>query len=116
MSVPVWPSTLPRYFLKDGFTQDAADNLITSQTSVGPAKVRRRSTAGVEPLSGTIVMSLAQVAIFRNFVRNTIKDGAVPFTFPDPFGGADLLVRRKSHSLSPWGTSWRVQLSLEALP
>ncbi len=95
---------------------EGADNLISSQTSVGPAKVRRRSSSAVEPLSGSMNMTTAQLLTFRAFVKETIKDGALPFAFPDPVGGPALLVRRKAHAISAFGVDWRVNLTLEVLP
>lgn len=117
MSVPAWPNTLPQRFLRDGYTEDGADNLIATDMSIGPAKTRRRSTAAVEQISGIVMMSENQFSAFKAFVKADTKDRSLPFTFPDPHGGAALLVRMPHpYSISPVGIEWRVQISLEVLP
>ncbi|MBX4884046.1 hypothetical protein HJA90_10670 [Rhizobium bangladeshense] len=117
MTVPSWPATLPQAFLKDGYSEEEADNLLASNVSVGPAKVRRRTTSDVYPITGSMMMSEAQRQIFRSFVQADTKDRAIAFTFPDPHGGSALLVRmRQPPSYAAIGISWRVQIALEVLP
>ncbi|MBB3591730.1 hypothetical protein FHX08_002074 [Rhizobium sp. BK529] len=117
MTVPVWPATLPQVFLRDGYDAQGADNLIASSVSIGPAKVRRRTTAAVKPLSGSMIMSSTQFQVLVDFIENDIADRAKAFTFPDPHGGAPLLVRMtqpiKEASV---GADWRIQIVLEVLP
>jgi len=117
MTVPSWPVTLPQAFLKDGFSEEGADNLLASNVSIGPAKVRRRTTSNVEPITGTMMMSDTQRQAFKAFVKDDIKDRSIAFTFPDPHGGSALLVRmRAPPTYTPIGISWRVQIALEVLP
>ncbi|PTM92858.1 hypothetical protein [Mycoplana dimorpha] len=117
MSAPIWPASLPQAFLRNGFAEEEADNLIISEMSIGPVKMRRRTSANVRSISGAMHMSGAQVAEFRTFVRTTIADRSLAFTFPDPFGGTALLVRMTSpYRLSPRGIGWRVDIDLEVLP
>lgn len=112
-----WPTTLPQCFTMDGFGLESADNLIASETSVGPAKIRRRTTSNVQKISGTMVMDDIQLSIFRAFVSNDIKDRSLTFNFPDPFGGTDLLVRMpNTYKVSVFGLIWKVQFDLEILP
>ncbi|QLH37711.1 MAG: hypothetical protein HWD60_00095 [Defluviicoccus sp.] len=42
----VWPSSLPQKPLVDGFSETAPNLVVRSPMDVGPAKVRRRATAG----------------------------------------------------------------------
>ncbi|NLS03626.1 hypothetical protein HGP14_09680 [Rhizobium sp. P32RR-XVIII] len=117
MSAPDWPSTLPQSFLRDGYAEEGADNLIVSEMSVGPAKMRRRTTANVRKISGGIRVTDDQFATLRSFVSDTIADRAMPFIFPDPHGGADLLVRMTStYKVATLGLEWRVDIELEVLP
>lgn len=112
-----WPATLPQQFLRDGFEGTSADNIIASSVSTGPAKTRRRTTAAVRPLSGTMIMTSAQLATFRAFVSTTIAERSRPFTFPDPYGGSDLLVRMvEPFKDAPNVLDWRVTITLEVLP
>lgn len=117
MSAPAWPGTLPQKLLRDGFAEESPDNLIVSDMSVGPAKVRRRTTAAVRMIRGTLHMTSAQVSTFRTFVKTTIADRSQPFTFPDPYGGAALLVRMPTpYRVSAVGIDWRIDIELEVLP
>ncbi|MBX5285186.1 hypothetical protein HJB90_29905 [Rhizobium sp. NLR10a] len=117
MTVPVWPVTLPKFFTATSYDEGGADNVLRSETSIGPAKTRRRTTANVWGQSGQMVMSYAEYGDFLTFVRDSISDGAKAFTFPDRLGGSDLLVRLKEpHKATLDGNSWVVSFSLEVLP
>ncbi|RUM06819.1 hypothetical protein [Rhizobium chutanense] len=117
MTVPSWPSSLPQMFLRDGYSEEGADNLIASNVSVGPAKVRRRTTANVRPITGSMMMNETQYQAFIDFVADDLKDRAIAFSFPDPHGGSPLLVRmRQAASVAAVGIDWRVQIGLEVLP
>lgn len=112
-----WPSTVPQYMLVGSYSEEAPNNLISSSVSVGPAKVRRRTTAGVGKISGSFMMTSAELALFETFVSSTIQDGALPFTFPNQRGGATKLVRLiPSYSIAPFGLNWSVSVELEVLP
>lgn len=113
-----WPDTLPCRFTATSQQEESADNLLRSQTSIGPAKTRRRSTAGVSTLSGELVMTGAQRETFADFIRNTIADGALPFTFKNPYGADDIIVRYvPPYSVKRLGAGkWTVTLHLEVLP
>ena len=112
-----WPTSLPQCFITDGFAFESQDNLIASETSVGPAKIRRRTTSNVEKISGTMVMDDTQLSTFRAFIKDDIKDRALTFVFPDPFGGTDLLVRMpNTYKISVFGLIWKVAFDLEVLP
>jgi hypothetical protein len=103
--------------LKDGYGETAQNNLISSTVSIGPAKVRRRTTASIRPIAGALIMSETQYQTFTSFFLADIKSGSLPFTFPDPHAGADLLVRlHQPPTASPIGICWRVDISLEVLP
>ncbi|NKM69160.1 hypothetical protein [Rhizobium laguerreae] len=103
--------------MKNGYSEEGADNLLASNVSVGPAKLRRRTTANVESITGSMMMSEAECQTFKSFVKNDIKDRSMAFTFPDPHGGSALLVRmRQPPSYTSMGILWRVQIGIEVLP
>lgn len=113
----VWPVTLPRCFLADTVDGRFADNAIHTQTDTGPGKDRRRSTANIEPLSGQMLMTRDQFADSKTFYDTTTLSGSVEFTFPDPLGGSDLLV--KFSEPPDWhkpGVRIMVNLKLAILP
>ncbi|MBB3396879.1 hypothetical protein [Rhizobium sp. BK060] len=117
MTVPIWPESLPQYFTTTSYDEEGADNVLRSETSVGPAKTRRRTTANVWKQSGQMVMSAAQFRTFLSFVENDILDGAKAFSFPAQLLGANNLVRMtSSYKASRVGAQWYVSLALEVLP
>ena len=112
-----WPNTLPQQFLREGFGGTSPDNLIASEMSIGPAKVRRRSTAAAWPLSGIMVMTDAQFTRFEEFVDDDIASRSKAFYFPHPRGGAPILVRMpKPYRWEAEGIEWRVSFELEVRP
>lgn len=117
MTVPTWPTDLPKFFTATSYQEGGADNVLRSENSIGPAKARRRTTANVWTQSGQMVMTYAQYSSFLDFVKNDILDGAKAFTFPDRLGGVDLLARFKEpHKASIDGNAWIVSITLDILP
>ena len=84
MALYAWPGDLPQFALEQGFSLKLSDN--TRQTSMdsGPAKTRRRVTADTSQFDITIACTQEQLASFRAFYRDTLKDGALPFDWVDP--------------------------------
>lgn len=113
-----WPTSFPQRFLVSGYSQSAPDGLIRSDNDVGPANVRRRSSAAAAPLAGSVVMTSQQLSDFQSFVAYSLFDASLPFAFPDPLGsGKYLLVRFVGQpAWQPYGLQWEVALKLEVLP
>lgn len=118
MSAPDWPVGLPQAFLRQSMAEESAKNVVASEPSVGPAKLRRRTTAAVKSMAGAFAMTAAQLSDFEDFYDTDLGGGVKAFTFPNPRGGADLLCRiTGTYKTSPLGRSgWRVDLTLEILP
>lgn len=118
--VDAWPVSLPHCLPLDGYAEAVADNLIRAAPDTGPAKVRRRSTSQVRPLSGMIVIDRTQLATLRTFVETTLLGGALPFTLPAQSAAGDLLVRFAQGGLPQWGkvaaSRFNVSFQLEILP
>ena len=113
-----WPVDLPQKFEVDGYEEVEPDNVIRSQTSIGPGIVRRRTTANVVEITGTMFMSSAQKTSFKTFYGVTTLSGTLVVTFPDPNGGSPLTVRivgRPTYAAAG-GDYWRVSLKIEVLP
>lgn len=115
-----WPGTLPQRLLVDGYSEGLGAGVLAYAPDTGPALTRRRSSAMVRPLVGTMEMTSAQLAALKAFFETTIIGGSLPFTFPDPLGGADLLLRFRADSPPKWsalgGDYFSVALTLEVLP
>lgn len=115
----VWPSTLPKRFLPEDYTETEPDNLLRSQTETGPAKVRVRSSSAVRLISGSMWLPDDQRATFKTFYNTTLIHGSLAFTYPNPDGGSDLLVRitePPNWAKVALGRWWRLSVKLEVLP
>jgi len=117
--IPSWPSSLPLRPLADGFSETPPNLLVRSATDIGPAKARRRATAGVTRLKAAFRLSPAQLATFRTFLAADLQGGALSFSWTHPLTGnlgAFRIVPPPSIEPIAAGIAWRVSLDLELLP
>jgi hypothetical protein len=82
MASITYPSSLPKPLPVSGKPQSG---VIRTQMDVGPDKVRRRSTAIVNPMAFTIQVSGTQFTTFRNFFHTTSLEGSIEFNMADPW-------------------------------
>jgi len=99
------------------------DLSIRTSMDVGPAKVRRRLTANVEPLSVQFNLTGTQLALLREFYTDSTLGGALPFDFKDPETGTTQTFRftaaPKYSGKSPRSGGaglWSVSIELERMP
>ena len=79
-----WPGTLPKVLRLSGLSNSLPNLTIRSQMDIGPAKVRRRTTAAVEPVAGSIVLTEQQTESLDTFFITTLKGGALSFNWIHP--------------------------------
>lgn len=115
-----WPLSLPQT-PERGFSEQNGVNIIRTQTDTGPAKQRRRAASAAK-MSVSFLMTTAQVAVFEDFVLNSLK-GVARFYFKHP-----RLQATKEVRIVPQGNSehytisyqapgyWSVKFNLEILP
>lgn len=115
-----WPGTLPQALQSDIFSEGVADGLIETQPDIGPPISRLRSTASVRQMSGTMLVTSAQIATLKTFVNTTLIGGSLPFNFPDQLQAGTLLVKFPKGSLPKWtalgGDNYLLNLTLSILP
>lgn len=116
-----WPIDLPQSFEVGGYSEGVADNLLENQPDIGPPIRRRRSTANVRPMGGSMLVTESQLGVFRNFFDVTLLSGSLPFNFPQQISPAiDILVTFSKQSLPTWrpigGGYWRLNLTFWVLP
>ncbi len=114
-----WPANLPQCFVV-GYSDGLGDGLIEAQPDVGPPISRRRSSAAVRPLSGSMRMTRAQIATLKTFFDTTLLGGSLPFNFTDPTYGSTILVKFAKGKQPTWQQSapgiYRVNINLAVLP
>jgi hypothetical protein len=113
-----WPESLPAAPLLDGFSETPPDLTLRTQMEQGPAKTRRRTTAGVTQMTAAYFLTRAQVETLLDFYTADLSGGSLSFAFVHPRTGDNVNVRfRQPPALTPLnGIYCRVKLSLEVLP
>lgn len=86
----LWPDVLPQTLLLEGYSSQLADVLARTAMDAGPAKVRRRFTAGPKPVSGSVIVTPAQLVFFQFWYETVLLNGALRFGWFDPFGAKEL--------------------------
>lgn len=119
MSIPSWPVTLPQNIRISGYNESMPDTNIKASMDVGPAKVRRRSTAAVRPVSGQLVMTHDELGDFKDFYVDTLLNGSLRFSWTDPYDGTTSVEMRITE-VPTWSAqdpdNFVVNIKLEILP
>jgi len=118
MAVPAWNVDLPTKLFVAGYGQSFPAVTIKSDMDAGPAKVRRRFTAGVEPVSGTMIMTAAQLATFDTFYNTTLLGGSLRFSWTKP-PAHTVACEVRFTEVPSWTKvedEYEISLSLEVLP
>lgn len=114
----VWPASLPQCPLASSYSETPQRQTLRSQMDAGPAKVRRRFTAGTTDLAYAVNLTPAQVQTFEAFYDDDTDAGALPFDMPHPRTGTTVTVRFKGpYELTAiGGLYYRLSLTIEVLP
>ncbi|PTW61436.1 hypothetical protein C8N35_102145 [Breoghania corrubedonensis] len=141
MSVPLWPSELPRP-MRSGYRGGIGDGRQATRPEQGPVRVRRRYSSVAMPLAMTVDVTLDERKRFERFWREDTSEGSLPWLMPDPESdghpilttdgaplltadGAPLLLShwwlvmfdtQSAPSWSPRGIRWQVQMTLMIMP
>lgn len=112
-----WPSGLPETLHVQGYSEEGPDLLLRSEMGNGIAKQRPKATQGVEPVSGTMIVTTAEKATLKTFLRDTVRYGGVAIRW-DLRGGGDEIVRLTGPESyeALGGGQWRVSFELEVMP
>lgn len=117
MTIAVWPVTLPDQLLQRGYSQSCKNVVLKSSMEIGPAKYRRRSTAGVQPVSGNLVIDKDQLADLREFYDDTLLGGSLRFSWKDPVSLAACEFRFTESPSWTINSGWyNAAIQLELLP
>ena len=117
--MPSWPSDLPQKPLVQGFSETAPTLAVRSPMDVGPAKVRRRATAGVTQLKCAFRLSAAQRASLLTFWETPLAGGALSYSWTHPISGAAItcrIVEPPGFTPAAGGVSWVATVTVEILP
>lgn len=112
-----WPLTLPTPAISS-LNESPPNNTIRSNMDKGPAKVRRRTTANIRPISFELKLTPAQVEILDQFYDVTTYSGADTFDYTHPRTGAAVTARfvQPPQYNEREGVMYSVNVSLEVMP
>lgn len=114
-----WPSSLPAVSQRDGWEDSVSLGVVAFRPDVGPSITRRRTSYAPDTVRKTWWMTRAQVLTFRAFVRDDLKMGSLPFTYPDELLGEEAdfkLVPDDEPSINNLGPDlFEVSVSLQRL-
>lgn len=79
-----WPSALQDVLNQAGFSLKIGETAIRSDVDIGPVKVRRRFTQGIDQITGTIYLNKDDYATFRTFFDTTLNGGVNTFNYVHP--------------------------------
>jgi hypothetical protein len=117
MAAPAWPSSLPTQFLHGTYEEALPDGRIRTDMEVGPAKVRRRTTAAPRPMKGQMTLDNSQMGALSTFWTTDTVYGSRAFTMTHPWFGNTVLVRFvEAPSWTRIGDHVQVTFDLEVLP
>lgn len=125
MANAVWPISLPQALLVRGLNGQPESGVVRTAMSVGPAKVRARTSTPIDTYTGELILTQAQLVTFWTFFNDTLELGALPFDWVHPRTAAagtafrfmappaetPLAPRNASHT-----EKWRVSFRLEVIP
>lgn len=115
--MPSWPVTLPPPAL-NSLRESPPNNTLRTEMDVGPAKVRRRSTANVRPLSFTLNLEPSQVDVLDDFYMEGTFGGVDAFDMLHPRTDVPVRVRftQPPEYQEAEGVLYRATVNLEVLP
>ena len=125
----MWPESVDRVILRDGYGESTGSRLVRSQPTTGPALVRRKAGKRPDSISATLLFrSYEKYLAFRDWfedVENGLAGGIYTVDFRHPISGRSLTVRFVPMSddtvftASLHGNSanaWALPVTLEVMP
>jgi len=88
-----WPATLPDPLVNGYSEKYPADQRLRTKMDKGPAKVRRRFSAGVRPFTVKYKLTAAQATTLETFVETTLSGGTLSFDWTQPRTSASVSAR-----------------------
>lgn len=97
-----WPTILPQDLLRQGYSEALVAATVEYVPDAGPSTSRRRTTAVMRTLAGSMHMTGEHLEIFLAFVTDTLGGGVLPFNFPNPRGTGTVLVKFSKEGFPRW--------------
>lgn len=117
--MPTWPVSLPEV-RPGGYQETPQNQVLRSEMETGPAKTRRRFTAGTRTIPVQYQLTDAELAVFEAFFDDEIAAGALSFSWPHPRTGQTVTAKilPPGYQIDPVGGGlwWLLSLTIEVQP
>ncbi|WP_059369310.1 hypothetical protein [Treponema endosymbiont of Eucomonympha sp.] len=111
-----YPEGLPRVRL-EGLSAARQNPVLRTAMDAGPAKQRLRFTAVPTQISGSVILTQEEKAVFDGWFENELAYGTLRFSMSDPRDGSEAEFRFTGMpSESAEGGLFALSLPLERLP
>lgn len=120
MAADTWPTTnnMPQSFMYQGYSQRHQSDVIRSPMGYGPAKTRRRTTAAIDVVTASLILTTAQKSDLVTFYETTLTSGSERFNHVDPLNGGTVEMRFTAPI--QWSRrgpgAWLAVMNIEILP
>lgn len=117
--MPAWPASLPQLVLAQGYRETFAKTAVRTSMDAGPAKVRRRFTAGTRDFAVSLRLTPAQAATLEGFFDATTAGGSLAFDWTHPRTGTAVAFRfigEPQLTAVNRGQQYQASMRLEILP
>jgi hypothetical protein len=113
-----WPETLPQIPLIAGAVETLPDLVLRTEMDAGPAKTRKRFTAGSRFHDLELNLTSTQVGYFDTFFITTVDGGATKFNWKNPRTqtSAEFKFVGQPTYRPIGGNLYKVEFKLEQLP
>lgn len=113
-----WPTSLPSLPIADSYAETTTSGKVFSRMSVGPGKIRRRSTAITRMFSLVYLLDATQKAAFETFYHTTLAEGSMSFGWTRPDTGAAVTARfgQAEPAFSLAGIDFYMSADIEVMP
>ena len=114
---PTWPSGLPQEIERNEYRYRLPDNLIRTSLT-GASRTRRRSRIPGSQITGSMLMTKAEISDLETFHDDDLADGVLSFDFPNPEESGTIRVAFREPP--SWGNlvgdEYAVRIALEVQP
>ena len=115
-----WTLDLPQTPDRNGFEERPKPVLIAFGTDSGPGKRRPRSSIDMDLVTAAFTVDVAQLPLFRTFLRVDLVKGSLPFLWADPRDGVTYrwwFDAEDPYRVTPKaGPLWLLSCNLERMP
>lgn len=112
-----WPAELPQELDQDGYNETLPMLFIRTNTDTAIPKRRRRFSSAIQPITGQVIVTYAQLQIFKDWYMGDLGGGANFFDWVHPTSGEPCVMGFKdAPKITSAGAAFNIAMELEIQP